>query len=62
MTIREEVELYNRLSVRVIGLGMVGPTKPVIVLKHLAKLLIEKSSDWSLTPFEKEDEVTKNAE
>lgn len=60
--VKEEVRLYNRLSVRVVGLGMVGPTKPVTVLKHLAELLIEKSSDWSLTPFKKEIEVTKNAE
>lgn len=60
--VKEEVKLYYKISSRIVGLGMVGPTEPVTVLKHLANLLIEKSSDWSLTPFEKENEVTKNAQ
>lgn len=56
-----EVDLYCRIKNRVIGVGMVGPKIPVKVRKHLADLLMEKSSDWSLTPFEIKEEEMKNA-
>jgi len=59
--VKERVELYHRIAVRVVGLGMVGPTKPVMVSEYHANKLIEKSNEWSLTPFKKEDEVIKDA-
>lgn len=61
MTPPDDVVIYLKYAMRVIGIGLVGPTKGVTIPKHLALLLMEKSSDWSFKPFEtKQEEVEKD--